>query len=80
MDFDMRDGVLQVRERAALAGYLLRQWNVDCSPDHSEKSPPTERDPDKQKGEEIRLWMRNHLALYGVSSAKMAPGYVLPER
>ena len=79
MDFDMRAGVLHVRERAALAGYLLRQWNVDCSPDHSQKSPPAELDPDKQKGEEIRLWMRNHLALYGVSSAKMAPGYVPPE-
>lgn len=76
MDFNMKDGVLKVRERAAIAGYLLRQWNVDCSPDHSEKSPPDERDPKKQKGEEIRLWMRNHPALYGVSSAKMAPGYV----
>jgi len=78
MDFNMKEGVLKVRERAALAGYLLRQWNVDCSPDNSEKSPPEERDPSKRKGEEIRLWLRNQLALYDVSSAKMAPGYVAP--
>lgn len=78
MDFNMKDGVLKVRERAALVGYLLRQWNVDCSPNHTEKSPATERDPEKRKGDEIRLWMRNHPALYGVSSAKMAPGYVAP--
>lgn len=78
MDFDMKDGVLKVRERAALAGYLLRQWNVDCSPRHTEKSPREERDPAKRRGDEIRLWLRNYLALYGVSSAKMAPGYVPP--
>lgn len=78
MDFDMKDGVLKVRERAAVAGYLLRQWNVDCSPNHTEKSPQDEPDPTKRKGEEIRLWLRNHLALYGVGSAKMAPGYVEP--
>lgn len=79
MDFNMKDGVLHIQERAALVGYLLRQWNVDCSPDHSEKSSPDERDPVRQKGDEIRLWMRNHLALYGVSSAKMAPGHVPPD-
>lgn len=77
MDFDMKGDLLRVRERAALAGYLLRQWNVDCSPNHTEKSPPdTERSA--RKGDEIRLWLRNHLALYGVDSAKMAPGYVAP--
>lgn len=80
MDFNMKDGVLKVRERAAVAGYLLRQWNVDCSPNHTEKSLPEEHDPLKRKGEEIRLWLRNQLALYGVSSAKMAPGYVPPKQ
>lgn len=78
MDFNMQDGVLKVKERAALVGYLLRQWNVDCSRDHTEKSPPTEKDPAKRKGAEIRLCLRNHLALYGVESANMAPGYVSP--
>ena len=78
MDFNMRDGVLKVKERAALVGYLLRQWNVDCSPQHTEKSPLTEKDASKREGDEIRLWLRNYLALYGVESAKMAPGYVPP--
>lgn len=77
MDFDMKGDLLRVRERAALVGYLLRQWNVDCSPRHTEKSPP-ETNPSERKGDEIRLWLRNHLALYGVDSAKMAPGYVPP--
>lgn len=65
MDFNMKDGVLKVKERAALVGYLLRQWNVDCSADHSEKAPPG-TDPDHRKGDEIRLWLRNYLALYGI--------------
>ncbi|MDV6321304.1 WYL domain-containing protein, partial [Chromohalobacter sp. HP20-39] len=33
-DYGMRDGVLRIKARAALAGYVLRRWNVDASPDH----------------------------------------------
>lgn len=62
-DFGMTDGVLHVKIRAAIAGYVLRQWIVDCTPKHS------------LKGKEYRLWLRNHLALYGVNSALFAPGY-----
>jgi hypothetical protein len=32
MDYDMQQGVLKIRVRAALASYLLRQWLVDCTP------------------------------------------------
>jgi len=64
MDYEMIDGVLKVQVRAALAGYLLRQWSVDCSADQSLLS------------EEFRLWLRNHPILYGIDSAKLAPGYV----
>lgn len=71
LDYAMKDGVLKVNERAALVGYLLRQWNVDCSKDHSEKGI-------EGKGDEIRLWLRNSLCLYGVDSALMAPGYKRP--
>jgi len=63
MDYEMNEGVLKVNVRAAIAGYLLRQWSVDCSPDHS------------ITGEEYRLWLKNHPVLYGVNSAKLAPGY-----
>lgn len=64
MDYEMTDGVLKVQVRAALAGYLLRQWSVDCSADQSLVS------------EEFRLWLRNYPILYGIDSAKLAPGYV----
>jgi predicted DNA-binding transcriptional regulator YafY len=66
-DYGMTDGVLHLKMRAAVAGYVLRQWIVDCSSGHS------------LQGKEYRLWLRNHLALYGVSSAQFAPGYEFPE-
>lgn len=66
MDYDMPDGVLRVKVRAAHAGYLLRLWSVDCSPDH------------RLEGLEFALWLRDPLSLYGSSSARLAPGYVPP--
>lgn len=63
MDYEMVEGVMKIIVRAAMAGYLLRQWSVDCSADHS------------VDGEEFRLWLKNHPVLYGVDSAKLAPGY-----
>lgn len=66
MDYAMSDGVLKVKARAANAGYMLRQWNVDCSPDHSLRGP------------EFALWLADPLALYGASSAALAPGYQDP--
>lgn len=65
-DYRMKDGVLRATVRAALAGYMLRLWAVDCSPDHSEP------------WYEHALWLRDPLALYGSDSAKLAPGYVNP--
>ncbi|WP_446808508.1 WYL domain-containing protein [Methylomonas sp. 2BW1-5-20] len=65
MDYAMNEGVLHVKLRAATAGYTLRKWSVDCSPDHSLHGP------------EYRLWLKDHLALYGVKNAVLAPGYQL---
>lgn len=65
MDYAMIDGVLRVRVRAAHAGYMLRRWSVDCSPDH--ELPPRD----------YALWLRDPLSLYG-SKAELAPGYVDP--
>jgi len=31
LDYAMTDGVKTIQIRAAMAGYLLRLWNVDCS-------------------------------------------------
>ncbi len=62
-DFGMKKGSLILNLRAAIAGYVLQQWNVDCSPDHS-------LDPKR-----YRLWLKDSLLLYGVQNAVLAPGY-----
>lgn len=62
-DFGMQDNRLLVNVRAATAGYVLQQWNVDCSSDHH-------LDPTK-----YRLWLKDQLILYGVENAVLAPGY-----
>ena len=62
-DFGMIDGKLKVNVRAAVAGYLLRIWNIDCSDDGS------------LEGNEFHLWLANNAALYGVESLAFAPGY-----
>lgn len=65
-DYAMSDGVLRIKTRAALAGYVLRRWSIDATPDHS-------LDPASH-----HLWLRNTPTLYGVESAALAPGIVVP--
>uniref|UniRef100_E6QQ24 Putative transcriptional regulator n=1 Tax=mine drainage metagenome TaxID=410659 RepID=E6QQ24_9ZZZZ len=67
-EYGMESGVLKVRVRAAIAGYLLRRWNVDCTGNHG------------LKGAEYHLWLRNHQALYGVTNLILAPGYDAQEK
>lgn len=66
MDYGMADGSIRMRVRAAVAGYMLLRWSVDCSSDHG------------LKDEQYRLWLSDPLALYGVENAKLAPGYQAP--
>jgi len=66
MDYGITDGSIRMRVRAAVAGYMLLRWSVDCSPDH------------RLKEEQYRLWLSDPLALYGVENAKLAPGYQAP--
>lgn len=61
-DYGMNNGVLKIKTRAALAGYVLRRWSIDASPDHR-------LDPASH-----HLWLRNSPILYGVESATLAPG------
>jgi hypothetical protein len=61
-DYRMDGGVLKIKARAALAGYVLRRWSIDASPDH--RLDPTSH----------LLWLRNTPTLYGVESATLAPG------
>lgn len=63
-DYGMQDGVLKIKTRAALAGYVLRRWSIDSSPDHRLDSASH------------HLWLRNPQTLYGVESAALAPGYL----
>ncbi|MCW8885654.1 MAG: WYL domain-containing protein, partial [Motiliproteus sp.] len=63
-DYNMKNGVLKVNVRAALAGYVLRRWNVDCSPDHS------------LTGNEYHLALKNRDSLDGsVDTMTLAPGF-----
>jgi len=67
MDYGMSGDSLQLRSRAAVAGYMLQRWGVDCSPDHRLTDEP------------YRLWLADPLTLYGVESAALAPGYQPPQ-
>lgn len=67
-DFRMIDGRLKIKVRASQAGYLLRRWSVDCSPDHT------------LTGLEYQLWLEDSLALYGINNLKIAPGYESPRK
>lgn len=61
-DFDMNEGCLVINVRAAIAGFWLYHWSVDCTEDHS------------LEGYDYQLWLRNHQTLYDVDSRKIAPG------
>lgn len=63
MDYGMENGVLELKVRAALVGYLLRRWNIDCS-----------KNADLQGGE-YQLWLRNRITLYGAENLILAPGF-----
>jgi hypothetical protein len=64
LDFGMECGMLELNVRAAMAGYLLRRWNVDCSINASLSGP------------EYQLHLRNTQTLYGAENLMIAPGYV----
>ncbi len=66
-EYGMKDEILKINARAAVAGYFLRLWNIDCSHDHS--------GPEKV----YRLWLKNNLALYGIVNHKLAPLYTSPD-
>ena len=64
LDYGMAGGVLKVEIRAAIAGYLLRLWNVDCS------------ETACLSDSHCQLALNNRAALYGVQNLAIAPGYV----
>lgn len=58
----MKAGKLRVACRAAVAGYALRRWGVDCSSEHALSET------------EYQLSIRNLEALRDIESALLAPG------
>ena len=62
MEYGMQNGLLKINVRAAVVGYELRKWNVDCSADY-----PLE-------GAHFHLWLQNTPTLYGVDNLSLAPG------
>ncbi|RUO55528.1 WYL domain-containing protein [Pseudidiomarina homiensis] len=63
MDYGMRNSLLSVEVRAAMAGYLLRRWNVDCTTNAALRGP------------EYQLWLQNRTTLMDVGNLAIAPGY-----
>lgn len=63
LDYGMKNHILELKVRSALAGYLLRRWNVDCSGEAS------------LKGAEYQLSLRNTQTLFGAENLAIAPGY-----
>ena len=62
-NYSFTGGVLTLKLRDSTAGYMLWRWSVDRSPDHHLRGP------------EYGLWLKDHLSLYGVKNAPLAPGY-----
>ena len=63
LDYGMGKGVLRLTVRAALVGYLLRRWNIDCTEEAS------------LKGGEYQLWLRNRQTFYNAENLTIAPSY-----
>lgn len=63
MDYAMQDGQLVLPVRAALASYILRQWQVDCS------------ENSRIIGQGCQLALANREELISVENIHLAPGY-----
>lgn len=63
LDYAMVGGKIELNVREALLGYLMRQWNVDCSLEST------------LVGEQYQLRLDNINELQGIDSLSIAPGY-----
>jgi predicted DNA-binding transcriptional regulator YafY len=62
MDYGMRDGSVKVTLRKAVAGYVLRHWNVDSTENH------------QLDGKHFQLWLTNRDEIEGIEEVILAPG------
>ncbi len=63
-EYGMVNGLLSIQVRAAVAGYVLRRWNVDCTENHA------------LTGGEYHLWLKNAQALNGVENFILTPDFL----
>ncbi|WP_445778086.1 transcriptional regulator [Shewanella sp.] len=63
LDYGMIDGKMTIKTRAALTGYLLRRWNVDCS-DNAELN-----------SSEYQLYLNNKHLISEAGNLTLAPGF-----
>ncbi|MFC4701997.1 WYL domain-containing protein [Glaciecola siphonariae] len=63
MDYDMINGEKSMRVRSALAAYILRQWQVDCSPDA------------RILHQGCQLALKNTQVLESIENPQLAPGF-----
>lgn len=63
LDYGMQDGQLKLVVKACTASYVLRHWQVDCSPGH------------KIIGQGCQLALANTDVLQEVENASLCPGY-----
>lgn len=68
LDYGMTGSMMKVEIRAAIAGYLLRLWNVDCSETACLSTS------------QYQLALNNRAALYGVQNLSIAPGYITEKK
>lgn len=63
MDYGMQNGERVMQVRAALAAYVLRYWQVDCSFEH------------RILNQGCQLALKNHEVLASIESPQLAPGF-----
>jgi hypothetical protein len=63
MDYAMQDGAKTMRVRSALAAYILRQWQVDCSADA------------RILHQGCQLALKNTQVLDHIENPQLAPGF-----
>ncbi len=63
LDYGMQNGNLTLSVRAALAAYILRQWQVDCS------------EGSRFTGQGCQLALANPQVLKDIDNVSLAPGY-----
>jgi len=62
LDYGMKKGVLKLELRQSIAGYILRNWNVDCTDNH------------RLKGPHYQLWLKNEKDINNLDKIILAPG------